>query len=144
MTQLIFNHDAELAQWAEKVYPICAPLHSDLMTSIGFASSDGRSILGVAFFNNFMHNHKDIEISVVAATPKWATPGNIRAILHYAFVQLGVHRMTASTSKSNTKARRLIEFFGGRLEGVHPNGHLGREKRLTYGLQRKDADRWLR
>lgn len=144
MTRLILGRDEELARWAEIVYPPCAPIANGT-ACIGFASGDGSKVLGVAFFNNYQHNHGDIELSVVAATPQWATPGNIRAILHYAFVQLGVQRMTASTSKSNKRARKLIEFFGAKLEGVHPKGHMRRETRLTYGLQREVAmERFLK
>lgn len=131
-----------LAEWAELHMPECAPIYKPLTAFMGFATRSGE-LLAVAFFNNYRHNDKDIEFSIVAATPRWATPGNIRAILHYAFVQLGVQRLTAHTAKSNKHVRRLMERVGARLEGVHPKGHLGKSTRLSYCLHREDAGRWL-
>lgn len=137
MTQLIFNRSEELADWAERTFPECAPIQRP-MVGIGIASNEG-DILGVAFYNNFRHNHGDIELSIVTATPKWATPGNIRALLHYPFVQLGVKRLTAFTPKKNKRLRKLMELFGAKLEGVHPYWYLGKYPGVSYGLYRDVA-----
>ena len=130
MTQLIFNRDEELAAWAEATYPECSPLPRPL-TAIGIASSDGQ-VLGVAVYHDFSHN--DVQITFVTATPRWATPGNFRAILHYPFFQLGVKRMTAVTSKSNKKARKLLEGVGFKHEGTHPLADGGVRPKVSYGL----------
>jgi RimJ/RimL family protein N-acetyltransferase len=139
MTQLIFYRDDEMAQWAEAHFPECAPLARPL-NAIGIASSDG-DILGVAIYHNFMQY--DIEFSLVTATPRWATPGNIRAILHYPFIQLGVKRMTARTAKSNKRARKMLEGIGAKLEGVHPYAYKGVGALCSYGLYKSDTTRWL-
>lgn len=139
MTQLIFGKDEELASWAEQVYPEIAPLARPLHT-IGIASSEGE-LLGVAIYLNFAQY--DVQICFVTATPRWATSGNIRAILNYPFIQLGVKRMTAVTNKSNKRARKLLEGVGFRLEGVHPYGDAGVRPAMTYGLYRENAGRWL-
>lgn len=140
MTQLIFDQDDELAAWAEATFPECLPLARPL-TAIGFTSSQGE-ILGVAIFHNFVHY--DIQVSIITATPRWATPGNIRAILHYPFIQLGVKRMTATTAKSNKRARKMLLGIGAHLEGVHPYGMDGVKTACSYGLYRDDAiKKWL-
>lgn len=140
LTRLIFGHDDELAAWAEAHYPACAPLKRPL-TAIGIASSYGEA-LGVAIFHNFRQH--DIDVTFVAATPRWATPGNVRAILHYPFVQLGVKRMTATTSKNNHRARKLLIGLGFRLEGTHPFAHDGIHAVCSYGLYRNVAEtKWL-
>ena len=139
MTQLIFNQDDKLAAWAEAMYPKCAPLSRPL-TAIGVASSEGK-LIGVAIYHNFRQN--DLEITFVTADPRWATPGNVRAILHYPFIQLGVERMTAITEKSNKKARKLMEKLGFCLEGVHPYAVDGVRPACTYGLYSDNAKRWL-
>jgi len=139
MTQIILEKDEELAQWAEDRFPEFAPLSRPL-TSIGFASSAGE-ILAVAVFNSFRHH--DIECSIVAATPKWATPGNIRVIFDYPFVQLGVKRMTAITAKKNKRCRKLLEGVGFRLEGVHPYADKGTAAACTYGIYSDRAMEWL-
>jgi len=140
MTRLIFNHDEELARWAEFYYPDCSPLARPL-TTIGIESQGGE-ILGVAIYHDFSDN--DVQITFVTATPRWATPGNVRAILHYPFIQLGVKRMTAVTNKSNKKARKLLEGIGFKLEGVHPFADGGVRPRVSYGLYSSVVkEKWL-
>lgn len=139
MTRLVFDCDEELVLWAEKEYPSCAPLSRPL-TSIGITSDSG-NIVGVAIFNNYRQN--DIEITFITSTPKWATPGNIRAIIGYPFRQLGVKRMTAITDKSNKKSRKLLTGLGFVLEGVHPYAARDCTPACTYGLYAKNAEKWI-
>ena len=138
MTELVFGRDDELAAWAEAHYPDCAPLSRPL-TAIGVASYSG-DIMGVAIYHNYRQN--DIEITFITATPRWATPGNIRALLHYPFIQLGVKRMTAITKKSNKKARSFMTGLGFILEGVHPYAARDCTAACTYGLYAKNAEKW--
>lgn len=139
MTQIILGEDEELVQWAETRFPDFAPVARPL-TAIGFAASSG-DILGVAIYNNFRQH--DVECSIVTATPRWATPGNIRVIFNYPFVQLGVKRMTAITSKSNKRCRKLLEGVGFRLEGVHPYADKGTAASCTYGIYYDKAMEWI-
>ena len=138
MTQLIFDRDEELAQWAEINYPDAAPLCRPL-SAIGMADKAG-NIIGVAIYHNYRHN--DIEITFVTSTRRWATKGTVRALLHYPFEQLGVQRMTAITNKSNKKARKLLSGLGFLLEGTHPYAAKGKTA-CTYGLYSDNAKRWL-
>ena len=138
MTELVFGRDDELAIWAEAHYPDCAPLSRPL-TAIGVASDSG-DIMGVAIYHNYRQN--DIEITFITATPRWATPGNIRALLHYPFIQLGVKRMTAITKKSNKKARSFMTRLGFVLEGTHPYAARDCTTSCTYGLYSKNAEKW--
>jgi RimJ/RimL family protein N-acetyltransferase len=138
LTELVFGRDDELAAWAEAHYPDCAPLSRPL-TAIGVASYSG-DIMGVAIYHNYRQN--DIEITFITATPRWATPGNIRALLHYPFIQLGVKRMTAITKKSNKKARSFMTGLGFILEGVHPYAARDCTAACTYGLYAKNAEKW--
>jgi RimJ/RimL family protein N-acetyltransferase len=139
MTGLVCGRDDELATWAEEHYPDCAPLARPL-TAIGVSSNDG-DIMGVAIFHNYRQN--DIEITFITATPRWATLGNIRGILNYPFIQLGVKRMTAITNKSNKKARKLLTGLGFILEGTHPYAARDCTAACTYGLYAKNAEKWL-
>jgi hypothetical protein len=140
LTQLIFNQDEELAAWAETNYPECCPLPRPFIC-MGIASSAGE-MLGVAIYHDFSDN--DVQITFVTATPRWATPGNVRAILHYPFIQLGVKRMTAVTNKSNKKARKILEGVGFKIEGVHPYADGGVRSKVSYGLYAPVAqEKWL-
>lgn len=140
MTQLVFDRDDFFAQWAETAYPACAPLARPL-TTIGMVTGDGAAILGAAVFHNFRGH--DVEVTLVCAGPRWATPGNVRAILHYPFKQLKVKRLTAITSKTNKRARRLLTGLGFHLEGVHPYAGSDGRAAITYGMYHDDARKWL-
>ena len=106
---------------------------------IGFASSG--IIVAGAVYNNFRGH--DIQLSFAAEDPRWATRGNIRAVLDYPFNQLGCERITAFTAKGNKRARKLIEGVGFRMEGVHPKGWDGHRTAISYGLLRANC-KWLR
>ena len=140
MTQLIFGRDEELSKWSEENYPECCPLPRPL-TTLGIASANGK-ILGVAIYHDFSDN--DVQITFVTATPRWATQGNVRAIFHYPFVQLGVKRMTAVTNKSNKKCRKLLEGVGFKVEGVHPYADGGTRAKISYGMYKTVAmEKWF-
>lgn len=142
MTQLIFGHDEELTKWAEErldmPLPFARPCHA-----IGIASNDGKKLYAVVIYNGF--SYYACEATIVAATPRWATPNNIRAIMHYPFVQLGVKRMTAITAKANKRARKLLEGVGFKLEGVHPYAYDGVKASCSYGIYSETVfKKWLK
>ena len=148
MTQLIFNRADELADWAE----IQSPEIGDVgrpCEAIGIASNDGK-LMAVAIYNNFTYYNGskskcyDVHMTFVAATPRWATSGNIRAVLDYPFNQLGVKRMTSIINKDNKRARKLNEGVGFKLEGMHPFGNGGKGRSCTYGLYHNVVkERWF-
>tara|TARA_R110000765_G_scaffold168891_1_gene273887 strand:+ start:115 stop:549 length:435 start_codon:yes stop_codon:yes gene_type:complete len=139
MTDLVFNRDEELAAWAESNYPDCAPLPRPL-TAIGIA--DKGAVIAVAVFHDFVY--PSIEVTFIAATrSRWATKQMVKSLLHYPFFQLNVKRMTAVTSKSNKKARKLLMSLGFALEGVHPFATKG-QTACSYGLYRDVAvNKWF-
>lgn len=141
MAELIFGHDDALAQWAEKTFPELAGFQRPF-TTIGIAHGD--RLMGVAIYNQY-HGH-DIRFSLGAASPKWATRGTIRALLHYPFFQLGVARMTAVTAKGNKRARRILEGVGFRLEGTHPKAEDGKQAAMSYGILKDSPElmKWFR
>ncbi len=98
--------------------------------------------MAVAIYNNYRYS-ADIEVSFVAATPRWATQGNIRAMLAYPFVQLGVKRLSAITTKKNKRCRKLLTGLGFKLEGVHPFAGENQATAISYGLYSEPAKKWV-
>tara|TARA_R110000744_G_scaffold340607_1_gene445860 strand:- start:3386 stop:3820 length:435 start_codon:yes stop_codon:yes gene_type:complete len=140
LTTLIFGRDEELALWAEARAPGVGPFQRPL-TAIGVTTQGGDEIMAVAIYNNF--RDCDIEISFAASTPKWATRGNIRAMLSYPFVQLGVKRLSAITTKKNKRCRKLLTGLGFRQEGAHPFAGGDGATAITYGLYCEPAKKWV-
>ena len=98
--------------------------------------------MAVAIYNNYRYS-SDIEVSFVAATPRWATQGNIRAMLSYPFVQLGVKRLSAITTKKNQRGRKLLTGVGFKQEGVDPFAGENKATAITYGLYSEPAKKWV-
>lgn len=109
--------------------------------AIGFLDDSG-NLRGGALFNNY--NGSNIEVSVYA--PNIATRGMIRAVMHYAFAQLGCNRITARTRKDNKTAQKMLPRMGFRYEaslklyyGPRPN-----DAAVLYMIDRETAlKRWL-
>src|SRR6185437_5777029 len=107
-------------------------------TSIGVVHRN--ELVAVAVFNNF--RLPNIEITFVTSSPRWASPGAVRAILRYPFVQLRCKRLTAIIEATNQPARAFLCRLGFKLEGIHPDVFASGAAE-TYGLLRKDAQRWV-
>ena len=142
MAKLIFGHDEALAQWAEQQYPEGAPFMRPLI-AIGIADPSGQELYGVAFYSG--HTATNVDFGLITASRRWATKGTVRALLYYPFVQLNLKRMTAFTLKKNRRARKVLEKFGFRPEGVHPYAFPNGGTAMSYGLYREATmERWFK
>jgi hypothetical protein len=97
-------------------------------------------IVAVALYNKFLH--PNIEVTFVTSTPRWASPGAVKTILRYPFVQLKCKRITATTEATNDPAREFLCRLGFKQEGYHPDVFMSGDA-VTYGLLRQDAARWI-
>lgn len=132
---LIFGHDRELAQWAGSHVGI---LDFGPCVAIGVAHKD--QIVAAAIYNQYAH--PNIHITFVTTSPRWASPGAVRAIFRYPFVQLKCKRITALTGAGNESAKVFLQRLGFKVEGFHPEVFLD-DDAISYGLLAKDAARWL-
>jgi RimJ/RimL family protein N-acetyltransferase len=132
---LLFHCDDALAKWAgdRLGMEIGKP-----NTSIGVVHRT--ELVAVAVFNNF--RLPNIEITFVTSSPRWASPGSVRAILRYPFLQLRCKRLTAIIEATNQPARAFLCRLGFKLEGIHPDVFMSGAAE-TYGLLLKDAQRWV-
>ena len=135
---LIYGHDRELSLWAGERLGLNGRVRGYDPVAIGVAR--GGEIVAAALFAN--HQGPTIEVTFVTSTPRWASREMVRGILQYPFVQLGCKRVTAVTEACNKPARAFLERLGFRQEGVHPEAFPSGDG-ISYGLLRKDADKWL-
>lgn len=135
---LIYGRDRELSLWVGQQLGLNGPVRSVEPTAIGVARNN--KIVAAALFTNYQP--PAIEITFVTTTPRWASRQTIAAILRYPFVQLGCRRVTAITEACNGPARAFLERLGFRQEGLHPDAFPSGDG-VSYGLLRKDAERWL-
>lgn len=132
---ILLGADREVSEWVRSRLGI-----DDFgpCVTMGFVHKD--CFIAGAVFNNW--RHPGIELSFAADSPRWATKGNITALLSYPFVQLGCARLTAYTRAANERARTVLVGLGFEQEGYHPHGFPD-DDAVSYGLLR-EKNRWMR
>lgn len=137
MSRLVFAGD-RVAEFVARGLgaPVVPPY-----TAFGVESAAGNMVAG-AVFNQ--HTGANIEVSVYA--PGALRRGFIRAIMHYAFVQLGCCRLTARTRRGNRAMRTILPKMGFGYEGTMRRfyGPTRSDDAFMFGLMRENAERWLR
>lgn len=116
--------------------PIAPPFQA-----MGLESDVGNMEAGALFHQ---YTGANVELSLYA--PGAFRLGFLRAMMDYAFRQLGCLRVTARTRRANKPMRRFLPKIGFRYEGVQRKffGPAGADDAFLYGLMREDAGRLLR
>lgn len=137
--RVVYGRDAIVAEWVAAHIP-----HMDSgedfgpCAALGVVDALGQLIGGVVY-NSWYPKYRTIEISGASERANWLTKGVAREILAYPFVQLNVGRITALTPRSARPARRFLDKFGFRREGLVRHGY-GKEDLVVMGLLRKEWD----
>lgn len=136
--RLLFGHDEYVGQ--SMGVALNTVFHGPYV-AIGFVDDAG-ALRGGALFNNY--NRSNIEVTVYA--PNIATRGMIRAVMHYAFIQLGCNRISARTRRDNKIAQKMLPRMGFKYEATL-NQYYGPERKdaaILYWIDRATAmQRWL-
>jgi len=103
-------------------------------------SYNGELIAGFVY-NRF--TGRDVHVSAVSVTPIWVTKANMGFILSVGFDIMKVERISSLTSKSNKRARKLLEGLGFKLEGMIREGNPDDTDICCYGILKREARRWL-
>lgn len=95
-----------------------------------------------AIFNNY--NLWNVDVTVYG--PGAFYRGVMRALAHYAFKQLKVGRVTATTRRDNHKAQRMLEQFGFQKEAEQLRyfGPSTDEDAFVYRMTIVDLPAWAR
>lgn len=142
MTQLVFGNDAIIAAWvASKIPRMTGQTFPHGSKAIG-VTRRGAIIAGIVY-HNYYPEYKNIEISMAADSPMWATREVITALLRYPFIQLGCRRVTTCTPIRNKRALKFNYGIGFKKEGVIRRGY-GNQDMIICGMLRKEAERWLK
>lgn len=110
-------------------------------TGFGLETDAGNMTTGALF-----HEHTGAQITVAVYAPGAFRLGFIRAIMNYAFVQLGCVRLTARPRRKDKAMRMFLPKLGFVYEGTMrrfyeaaPAGDA-----FLFGLMRENAGRWLK
>lgn len=115
--RLIFGHDAEVAAWVAARIPHVQRVETfGPLAAIGVARED-ELIAGVVY-HNYLAEYQIGEVSFAASSPRWATRGNVVALLSVPFAQYGWRRLTSVVRHDNERVQRLLSGLGFKREGT--------------------------
>lgn len=93
-----------------------------------------------ALFFNHRPDLRTIEVTATTSDLASLTETVIGQVLSYPFHHLQCRRVTAATPRKAASARRFLETYGFRREGLIREG-FGTDDLVVYGLLRKEWDR---
>lgn len=123
---LLFGYDEKLARWACGRIPWAE--YSSGMKAVGVASgpNEDSQLLAVVIYHayyapkmvNGVEWYNTIEMSIAAASPKWATRGTVKNLLNIAFTGYKVRKVRLICPSTNKRAIRFAEGIGFTPEGT--------------------------
>ena len=135
--RIILGRDDEVAEWvAQRIPHVGSSVAFGPCAGIGVLADDG-SIIGGVVFNNWQPACRSVEVSFASDSPRWLTRRIIREILRYPYGQLDCNRLTSVTPRKATSARRFLEAFGFKREGLVREG-FGDDDAVISGLLRRE------
>lgn len=111
----------------------------------GIAIKDG-SLIGVCGLTHIDWKNRNAEVSIYLGEQKWQTKGyasdSLNTLIHYAFLELGLHRIYAVIFGYNNDSIKFFEKNGFKFDGRHRearywNGEYHDE--LVYGLLKGES-----
>jgi len=141
---LLFGFDKELVAWACERIPWMSP--SDAMRAVGVA--DGKTadakLLAVAVYHNYIAPKKvggetwynTVEMSFVAASPRFATRRTIINLLKIPFDQFKVDHVLVAIPSINKRAIRFVTGIGFTPRGTLSRFYSKSVHACVFGLHR--------
>ena len=143
--RLVWDEDAAVAAWVAARIPWVGEAAAfGPCRAIGVARADGTAAAGVVF-SSYHPKFASIEIAAASETPRWLTRALVRQIMGYPFDQLGCLRVTAVTPRRAMPARRFLESFGFKREGLARRGFGAFGDAVIFGMLRREwrGSRWV-
>jgi RimJ/RimL family protein N-acetyltransferase len=137
MKRVVYGEDARVTAFVEALLPDeCF----EGGTAIGL-ESDGELVAGVVFDQ---YTKASVSMHVAALEGRnWLTRDYLTCCFAYAFIQLGVNRVTGLVRMDNTQAQKFDEHLGFVREGVLRKACKDGTNIILYGMLR-DECRFIR
>ena len=138
MRWFVYGQDVAVGDWVHERIP-----HAEFGPYVAIGLAEDNTLIAGVVYHNYVPRYGNIEISMAADSPRWATPEAIGTFLRYPFGQLRCRRVTTCTPASNKRALRFNHGIGFQKEGVIRQGY-GKEDMVLCGLVYREAKRWLK
>lgn len=116
---LLAGHDEDVARWVAALIPHVTEFGPCVALGVG-DSERGKIYAGVVF-HDYQAAYRNIQLSMAAASPLWATRRMIRTLLDYPFRQLGVWMVWTMTPIENERALKVNEHIGFKRKPIVPH-----------------------
>lgn len=106
---------------------------------------DNKVIAGVVYNNyttDINNNPLNIEMSIFSIDKSWATRQNLKELFAYPFIQLGLKRVTATSSVNAEGVNIFLQKLGFTREGLHRNAYVDGSDAYSWGLLKQEC-RWI-
>jgi hypothetical protein len=134
--RLLLGYDEQVAVWAAARIPHMG-VPPEKCVGMGIVDGSGH-LRGAALFHGYTPAYRSIDISFVLESPRWLTLPVTAGIMAYPFIQLHCGRVTAATPRKSASARRFLEKFGFKREGLVRRGFGDFGDAVVYGLTERD------
>ena len=145
MSVFLTGNDELFARWAAERVPYIGEYGFGACKTIAIATGTAPedSVLAVVVLHEFLPHTRTCMVSVAAASPLWATRGNIRAILRVPFEQYKVRKLWSVIASTNARSLKLNRGLGFKVEGTLRHHFAPRVHAIVAGMMDYEwASRW--
>lgn len=138
---IIVGHDQVVASWAQAKFQ--GPNFYAMHSAVGLADPSG-TLTGAALFSDY-YPGGNVELTYYG--PGTISRAVIRAVIYYAFVTLGVSRITAKTRATNKPAIQVLNRLGCDFDCVmkrYYGPRKGEDDAVVYAFPVEKASKWMK
>jgi RimJ/RimL family protein N-acetyltransferase len=132
---MIFGADDYLKQWAASRIGI-----EGFGPSVSIGVQRDGEIIAACVYHDLRGGQ--IEASIAASSPQWATRSVLYGLFAYPFIQVGANRLLVTCSEANDKAMKMNKQLGFVQEGRLRNLH-GSDDAILWGMLRNEC-KWIK
>jgi RimJ/RimL family protein N-acetyltransferase len=132
--RLLFGYDEDVAKWVSQRLAENGGTGFGKCTAIGIFDGSGSRIIAGCVYFDYQPNAGTIGMAIASESPMFATPGTIRALLHYPFEQIGAFKAWATTLHTNERSQRFLTRVGFVREGILRHQFGQKRHAAFYGL----------
>lgn len=139
--------DQEFARWAAERIDYMDPdvgfgPCTTIAVTTGTTAQD--RLLAVIVYHAADKANRTIQVSIVAADPRWASRANVREILGVAFTGWKCRKVWAVIAHTNERARKLCGGLGFRQEGILRDQLAEKVHAVVYGMKQSEFNEiWM-
>ena len=120
---LLYGYTVQVAEWVAARIPHMHGGSFGPCEAIGVGNSQTGEMYAGVVFHEYQPEYRNIQLSMAADSPLWATKDTIKALLEYPFKRLGVFMVWTCTPVENVRALKVNEHIGFKRKPIVPHAY---------------------